>query len=78
MKIVHNGKGYAALLKHAALQADIERRAAGIAAAAGDGYEVTVSPRRVRAGAGVTTTDAKSRRDNSANNTLVRSIDAGR
>ena len=75
VRIVHHSKGYAALLKHPRLQADVLRRAQAIARAAGgeqDGFVAEQSAPRVRARAAVIA------RYGDPDNKMIRSLDAGR
>lgn len=74
MRIKHHSKGYAALLKHPAVQADIERRARNIAAATGDpDIEAESSaPIHTRARAAVVAPMGDS------DNKIIHAIDAGR
>lgn len=72
VRIVHHSKGYAALLKHPALQADVLRRARAVAAAAGDEAVAVQSPARTRARAAVVMPKGD------PENKLIRSLDAGR
>lgn len=78
VRIVHKNEGYRALLTDPAVQADIQARAQRVANAAGEGYEMKASVPRRRARAAVIAVTHEARRDNSANNTLIRSLDAGR
>lgn len=66
------------LLKDQALLADLERRAAKIAAAAGPGFESDGRIGRTRARAMAYTTDAQSMRAEATDRALTRAIDAGR
>ena len=61
------------------VDADMQSRAARVAAAAGSGYEAkrTDAPRN-RARAAVVTTSYRAIRENARNNTLLRALDAGR
>ncbi|MGH8878161.1 MAG: hypothetical protein ACRD0P_12590 [Stackebrandtia sp.] len=78
VKVVLNRKGVSALLKGGEVLADLESRAAHIAAAAGDGmkHDSTIGARRARAS--VYTATYKARRAEATNRTLSRSLDAGR
>lgn len=57
---------------------DLGRRAEAIAADAGPGYEASTFEGRNRGRASVITGDWRSRVDNARNQTLLRSLDAGR
>lgn len=57
---------------------DLGERADRIAAAAGAGYEPSTFEGRNRGRASVITADRAARRDNAKNQTLLRSLDAGR
>lgn len=75
VRIVHHSEGYAALLKHPALQADVLRRAQAVARAAGgvaEGYVAEQSSPRVRARAAVVAVYGD------PDNKLIRNLDAGR
>lgn len=78
IQIRHKNRAYQQMLKSPEAQRIVRERAERIAAAAGDGYEAVQSPPRKRARAAVVTTSAASIRDNAQNNTIVRSLDAGR
>ena len=72
VRVVHNKKAYAALLKDAAVLADVRRRAERIAAAAGPEFDVQSSEPRVRARAAVIAPQGD------PDNKMIRSLDAGR
>ena len=74
MRIVHHSKGYAALIKHSNVQADLESRARRIAAATGDPDIVAESsaPIRTRARAAVIAPQGD------PNNKIIHALDAGR
>lgn len=78
VRIAHKSKGYRELLTDPNVIADIRARAERVAEAAGDGFEVLYSPPRVRARAAVIASSRAARKKNSAENTLIRSLDAGR
>lgn len=78
MKIVHNRKAYAALLRSTEMLNEVRARAERIAAAAGPGFEASSMIGRNRARASVRTADVQAIRRNSRDNTLIRSLDAGR
>lgn len=73
-RIVHHSKGYAALIKAPAIQADLERRAQRIAAATGDESIVAESsaPVHTRARAAVIA------RRGDPENKIIHALDAGR
>lgn len=60
------------------VKAELESRAESIAAQAGEGYEMRSGEGKTRSRASVVTTTADSMRDNRKNNTLLKSIDAGK
>lgn len=60
------------------MTADVARRVNAIAAAAGEGYEAETETLPTRARGAVYTRSAEAIYDNAKNNTLVRSLDAGR
>lgn len=69
------------LLKGNEITADLDARAARIAAAAGDGWEVDhvgYSPKGDRAAVVVKAVTSEAIRDNAKNHTLMRAIDSGR
>lgn len=73
MRLKHHSKGYAALIKHPALQRDLERRARAIAeAAGGDVVAEGSTPIRKRNRAAVVAPGGDS------DNTILRNLDAGR
>ena len=71
-RVVHHSKGYAALLKHPAVQADLRRRAEAVAASAGDDFDAQQSPAHTRARAAVVAPRGDS------DNRMIRALDAGR
>jgi hypothetical protein len=73
-----NSRGMRALLRSPEMLADLERRAARIATAAGPGHEVEGSIGRNRARAAVITATAEARIAEAKRRTLTRAIDAGR
>lgn len=77
-RIEMNGKGIRALLQSAGIRADLERRAARIAAAAGEGFTSNGYTGRNRARAGVVTATSAARRAQAEDKALTRAIDAGR
>lgn len=78
VRVTHNRKAYAALLKEAGVLADVRARAQRVADAAGEGYEMNSSAPRKRARASVVTATGEAIRDNAENQTLIRSLEAGR
>lgn len=73
-----NRKGIRDLLRSAEVRNDLERRAARIAAAAGDGMESDSSIGKNRARASVWTDTHEARRAEADGFALSRAIDAGR
>lgn len=73
-RVVHHTKGYAALLRHPAILADLSRRAEAIASATGDKSIVaeTSSPIRRRNRAAVVAPSGD------PDNKIIRALDAGR
>lgn len=71
-------KGFEELRRHPAVAADVNARAARIAAAAGEGYEASPYEGKTRHRASVMTVGAKAMVDNARNNTLLGAVDAGR
>lgn len=80
VRIVHNRKGYEALLKSAAVQADLLRRAEAIAEQANaEGLHVVRSEVGAnRARAAVITGDIEAMKAEARHRNLTRAIDAGR
>lgn len=78
--VKHNSKGYAELLKHPNVLADLERRAEAIAATANsEGLHVVrseIGPNRARAA--VITGDIQAMRAEANHHNLTRAVDAGR
>jgi len=64
--------------KYEGVQADLERRAAAIAARAGEGFEHETAAGRNRARAAVWTATAEAARAEAEDRALTRAIDAGR
>jgi hypothetical protein len=77
-RIKLNKAGVAALLRHPRMQADLDRRARRIAAAAGSGHRVESSPTRLRARSVVVTDTYEARRREATNRSLSAAVDAGR
>lgn len=75
-----NMKGFRELRTDPGVLKDMQDRAARIAAAAGPGYETDsgITRGRGRARASVRTGTSEAAVDNAQNNTLLRSLDAGR
>lgn len=79
VKIEFNLKAFDQLRTAPGVDADLDRRARAVAAAAGDGYEVLPSqPGRKRARRLVAPVTRRAKRDNERNNTLIRSLSAGK
>lgn len=78
VRIKLNRKGVQALLRGPEIQADLERRANAIAAAAGPGFDVDTFVGRNRARADVATGTHEARKAEATNRVLTRAIDAGR
>lgn len=76
-RLVFHDRAIQGLLKSPEVQADLDRRARNIAAAAGEGYEVLRSPGR-RARAVVITGTWAAKRAEAKRGNLRRAIDAGR
>lgn len=57
---------------------DLQKRTDRVATRAGSGYQGNVTRGRSRARGGVVTATKRAIRDNARNNTLVKSMDAGR
>lgn len=78
-KVVLHGKGFQDLLQSPEIQADLKRRAEQIAAAAGEGMEVSdVKLTGQRARIQVVTATAEARKAEAVDRALTRAIDAGR
>lgn len=79
VKIRYNRNAFREIRLMPEVAAEVHRRAERIAGAAGEGYEAfpTQAPRN-RARAAVVTTSMRAIRDNARNQTLLRSLDAGR
>lgn len=73
-----NKAGIRELLKSPAIQADLERRAQQIAAAAGPGMEVSTQQGENRARATVITATTEARAAEANNRSLTAALDAGR
>lgn len=73
-----NISGFRELRLEPGVVADLGRRAEAVADAAGAGYEASTFEGRNRGRASVITGDWRSRVDNARNQTLLRSLDAGR
>lgn len=77
-KIKWNVKAFRELRLEPGVIADLEKRAEAVAAAAGDGYEASAMAGKNRGRASVITANYAAIRDNARNQTLLRSLDAGR
>lgn len=74
-----NPKGVRAVLNHPAVVADIDRRGARMAAAAGEGVEARKRHRRVnRYGNTIRTVSETGRKRQADGNVLIKAIEAGR
>lgn len=73
-----NRKAVRDLLRSSEVQADLERRANKIKAAAGPGHEVDVEVGRNRARASVRTDTVEAMRAEARDHKLTRALDAGR
>lgn len=71
-------RGIQATLKSAPVQAEVSRRAARIAKAAGDGFAVVTKPHRYTSRAFVQTATEEGARREAADAVLERALDAGR
>lgn len=78
VRIVHNNKGYRALLRHPRLVEDLASRAGRIAESSGPGYQAETNSPTKRARSVVIAGRTDAARDNSANNTLIRNLDQGK
>lgn len=78
MRIKYNLDAFEEIRRSPGVTADVNSRAARVAAAAGEGYESSPYHGRTRNRASVITATHKARLDNAKNNTLLRSLDAGR
>lgn len=78
LRIEINHAAVAQLLKSPGVQADLERRARRIAAAAGPGNEVDVAIGRTRARATVRTATTEARVAEATRRALTTAVDAGR
>ena len=78
-RIKLNNAAFRALRTSAAVQADLARRAAAIAVAAGEGFAVgDGEDARNRARASVVAVSSAAREKNARDNTLIRALDSGR
>lgn len=78
-RIVFRLAAFRAIRTAPRVRADLSRRARRVAAAAGRGYVgVDTETPRNRARSAVVTATAAAEKDNARNNTLLRSLDAGR
>ncbi|MCC5781378.1 hypothetical protein CRM73_00145 [Kocuria sp. CCUG 69068] len=73
-----NRRAVEQILKHPTTRAEMLRRAQIVARAAGPGYKASAITGRSRARASVITTTARAVRDNSRNQTLLKSIGRAR
>ena len=79
-KIKWNRNAFRELRSSPEVRAELERRAAAIARASGDGFEYDsgITGGRGRARASVWTSSSSARRRNARENTLLRNLDRGR
>lgn len=78
-RLVLNLKGINAIMTSAGVQAELDRRAERIAAAAGDGFEVShAKPHPWVARVYVRAATPEAMREEATNKSLTRAIDAGR
>jgi hypothetical protein len=77
-RIKWNVKAFRELRLEPGVIADLEARAEAVAAAAGSGYEASAMAGKNRGRASVITADYAAIRDNAKNQSLLRSLDAGR
>lgn len=77
-KLRWNMGGFTDIRRDPGVIADIDGRAADVAAAAGDGYETGSWQGKTRYRGSVITATARAQKDQAKNNTLQRSLDAGR
>ena len=73
-----NERAVGEILNGDGMARDMERRAAAVAGAAGEGFEASVQKGRTRIQASVITASAKARRRQQKHHTLERATDAGR
>jgi hypothetical protein len=78
VRVVLNSPGVRALLRSDQVLADLERRAATIAAAAGEGMVASSTIGRNRARASVTTDSTEARLAEATDHALTHALDAGR
>ena len=74
MKFELNRKGVASLMKSGNMQSVLKNYATGIRNRAGSGYEQDIHVGKNRANARVWASSREARRDNSKNNTLLKSV----
>lgn len=78
IRVKLNRPGIVALLQSSEVTADLDDRTERIAAAAGDGFEATVTRNRDRAVGFVRTATTEARRAEAEDRSLTRALDAGR
>ena len=78
MRIKWNIKGFEELRRAPGVAADVDSRASRVAAAAGNGYVASPYEGKSRHRASVFTQTPRAMVDSQKNNTLLRSLDAGR
>ena len=77
-KIKWRLKGFEEIRRLPKTKAELKSRADSIAAQAGEGYEALEGEGKTRSRASVVTTSMRAINDNRKNNTLLRSMDAGK
>ena len=77
-KIEWRLKGFEEIRRLPGTKAELKSRADSIAAQAGEGYEALEGEGKTRSRASVVTTSMRAINDNRKNNTLLRSMDAGK
>lgn len=78
VRIEFHSEGFAALLRHPGIEADIRQRAEAIAEAAGEGVDAVVVQGRDRVRAVVQTNTPEAKRAEAEDKTLTSAIGAGR
>lgn len=77
VRVEMNSAGAQELLKSPEVQGELRKRADRVAAAAGEGHEVSVWVGRDRARATVTTVSARAKRAEANDRALLRALEAG-
>ena len=78
MKVKWRLAGFEEIRRLPKTKAELKSRADSIAAQAGEGYEALEGEGKTRSRASVVTTSMRAINDNRKNNTLLRSMDAGK